>query len=145
MATVAKRRIRSKQDPIGFDDIGPIFARNSDGVAVCGSRRGAGKGICMSNVRMSPSGRCRKHGALAGRPVSKGLWADSLPSYLKMDFEKALEDPDIGNMRDSIALMDAFIAQYLKGLLRMLNYSLIKRQSLILRGTNRLQLILMTV
>jgi hypothetical protein len=36
-----------------------------------------------------------------------------------MAYEESLEDPNIGAMQDSIALMDAFIANYLKGLLKV--------------------------
>lgn len=118
MAPLKRSRV---QDPIRYDEVGPVYAENPSGQAVCGSRRSNGAGgVCMSTLRNSPSGRCRMHGGAKGigRPITKGLWSNSLPTYLQQDFEKALEDPDIGNMRDSIALMDAFIAQYLKGLLK---------------------------
>ena len=116
-----KRKTRSAQTPIGYDDVGPIFAVNASGVPVCGSRR---KGrdpedICMSTARCRPSGRCDDHGGRAGRPVSTGLYSNHLPSYLKMAYEESLQDPNIGAMQDSIALMDAFIANYLKGLLKV--------------------------
>lgn len=118
-----KRRIRSSQTPVGHDRIGPVFAVNSNGVAVCGSRRkGRGENdLCMSTARCSPSGRCNDHGGGrgSGRAISTGLYSQNLPSYLRAAYEESLGDPNIGAMQDSIALMDAFIANYLKGLLKV--------------------------
>jgi uncharacterized protein YfcZ (UPF0381/DUF406 family) len=117
MLTKSKKKA---QEPVGYDDTGPIFALNSNGVPVCGSRRRENPTgeLCMSVARMSPSGRCRIHGGKAGRPISKGLYSNSIPSHLRETYEKSLQDPNVGSMTESIALMDALIDQYLKGLMR---------------------------
>lgn len=117
-------RIRlPKQVPVETDEVGPVYARDQSGAPVCGSRKQGSKAgskhtLCQRRDRQSPSGRCRLHGGSpgSGRPVVTGRYSRSLPRHLLADYDAALLSPDLGSMREAIAVQDALIQAYLRGL-----------------------------
>ena len=65
------------------------------------------------NTCISGRPRCKYHGGLAGRPVVSGKYSkyNPVPKGLRDKYDRATEDPEILNLTNKIALLDAQIWQ----------------------------------
>lgn len=85
---------------------------------ICGAKTKQGtpcKGKPMTN------GRCRLHGGLTPRglahPNTKtGRWSKDLPTRLAARYQESLQDPELLNLKEDIALIDSRLAEILENL-----------------------------
>jgi hypothetical protein len=70
-------------------------------------------GIQCAKAAMSPRPNCQSHGGKAGRPPTTGEHSkyNPVPRALQEKFEKSLNDPELLDLSNKVALLDAQIWQ----------------------------------
>jgi hypothetical protein len=124
-----KRNDKQLRDaPVAYTEDGKrVFAYNDEQQPICYSRRpGVIDPVTQENARcqsmaIMDNGRCFRHGgkALTGslHPRATHLrTSESMPSHLKSDFQRALNDPDLLSLNHEIALQDVRINTLKEGL-----------------------------
>lgn len=90
-----------------------VNARDERNRPICGAktRPGAKHPNCHRRDLSLENGRCRKHGANAGRPASHGR-ASSLPDRVQAAYSAAIADKSLLDLRHGLAVLDGLLAEY---------------------------------
>ena len=90
---------------------------NAKGQPICGAKTRKGQ-PCEVTILM-PNGRCRVHGGTTPRgfasPQTKtGKYSKSAPTRMVAQYEAAMEDQKLMELREEVALLDAYIQDRLQ-------------------------------
>jgi hypothetical protein len=67
------------------------------------------------------TGRCKFHGGLAGRPITRGLYSKQLKSNLQDEYEKLINDPLLVDLYAEFAVIKTFISKLIGDIQKELN------------------------
>jgi len=107
--------------PVGIVDFATRYRkgqRNGQGYTICGAPMP--DGLPCQNTLLEPSGRCRQHvfwemtGSVSPDMISR--YGGDIPSDLVPRYAKALDDPDLLDIKENIRILDLFIARLLRDL-----------------------------
>jgi hypothetical protein len=104
------------ENEIEYRDVGDrrFGYRIEDGRQVCGAKVRSKPGhFCGNWQHLAPNGRCKNHGARAGRKPTAGRWERSLGRFGEF-YAAAKEDPELLDLSRTLAILDMAVERAAK-------------------------------